>query len=126
MSDKHVLCTYCRSTFTDKEILGATSCPTCNSESIPADTNKSHTITLSDQEWRILFIWASNYADTLGDNSPGPTIIKGITAEVVRQCPDIPPLSLLSEVQAMANALNTKCTITKYDTQTEVVPVTKH
>jgi predicted nucleic acid-binding Zn-ribbon protein len=107
MSNAYTLCIRCRSTFTDEQIRGVSCCPACGSKAIPADARKKSTLTLTHHEWRILFIWADNWAgqcDRQDTNSDAGSAIEAIAREAKRQAPDFPNcLSLLDEVQAVAN-----------------------
>lgn len=93
MSDYAALCVTCRSLFTEAEIATANSCPTCGSESIPADPNKTATITLTHHEWRLLCIWAHNYGEGL-KSSFNP--INSIVGEMHKQA-ELPPLTMMEE-----------------------------
>lgn len=101
-------CLTCRSTFTDAEISGKSACPKCGNKGVPGDLNRSASVTLTHQEWRILFMWSTNYAESIkatdqpGLNSPG--VVAAIAGEAKRQAPDLPPLSLREEIQQVANA----------------------
>jgi hypothetical protein len=79
----------------------------CGSKAVPADTRKKATLTLTHHEWRILFIWAENWAgrcDREDPNSDAGSAIEAIAREAKRQAPDFPNcLSLLDEVQEVAN-----------------------
>jgi hypothetical protein len=125
---KTVLCLDCRSTFTDKEIEGANCCPTCKSTGIPASLLEKHTLTLTDHEWRCLFIWAGNYAATLDMIGINPEkVIEGIAREAKRQEPTMPNLSLFADVQDLATTLGTKATIFDMSGQEiDVAPEKKH
>lgn len=94
MSEPTTLCVRCRKTFTDEEIDGATCCPNCGSTGVPADLSKKATLTLTHHEWRILFMWASNYAGACD----GEEVVQGILREVNNQWPDHPQLTLMGEL----------------------------
>ncbi len=99
MNEKVAMCLLCRSEFTAEQISGAKACPTCGNKGIPADPRDKQTITLTVHEWRILFIWASNWAakcdreDTDTDGRAGKTI-EAIEREARRQQGNLPALSL--------------------------------
>lgn len=124
---KTTLCTHCRSEFTDAEIKGAIGCPSCGTKGVPADLRKKHTITLTDHEWRIIFMWADNYARTFTDDGQGQCCIAGITGAVMKQAPDMPPLSLFAEIQDCSNAMGSSMTMVTGDGEkTEIEPEKKH
>jgi hypothetical protein len=127
--EKYILCVCCRSKFSESEVEKAVGCPTCGNLGMPADLRKKHTITLSDHEWRILFIWSEFYEHANKAAKPEiDGVVKGIIHEVKTQCPDMPPLSLFDELQDLATANNTHVTMVNLSTQetTLITPQTKH
>ena len=109
MSDPYILCLRCRGTFTDEQVKDKPGCPTCGNKGVPGDTRKKATLTLTHHEWRILFMWADNWAARCvkeDEQRPGydsPGAIHGIIREAHRQAPDLPGLTLREEVQEVAN-----------------------
>lgn len=106
----HILCLLCRGTFTDAEIEGQSACPRCGNRGVPADTRKQATATLTHHEWRILCIWAENWAERVAakadaDGYDSPRAVRSITNEIRRQAPDISPLSLRDELQQVADRI---------------------
>lgn len=111
--DRVILCLDCRYRFTEVEMAGASLCPHCESNGVPADLRKSHTITLSDHEWRVLFMWAERWAGRLAgmdeagmdDLAGNPLMVILGIAECARlQQPSLPALTLAAEVRAAAFA----------------------
>lgn len=129
--DAHVLCTQCRSVFTDAEIAGKSACPKCGNKGMPADLRHKATLTLTHAEWRVLFIWADRWAteraapdDKPGYNSPG--LLRALRAEAKRQAPDLPSLSLFEDVQEVATALGKSVELHGPDGQQKIEPERKH
>lgn len=109
-SDRHILCVQCRGVFTDEETKGHWGCPRCGNQGTPADTKKTGTATLTDHEWRILTIFASNWAAQCdskeregGGHSNSTATVDSIVRELKRQMPDAPPLTMREEIQEVAN-----------------------
>jgi hypothetical protein len=106
------LCMQCRSTFTEEQIAGANECPACGNKGLPADPRKTATLKLTHAEWRVLFIWADQWArHIVEDDRPGydsPGTIAALVAEAKRQAPDLPALTLFGDVRELADALGTK------------------
>ena len=102
--DKTVLCVRCRTTFSDEEIekAQATCCLNCGSNSVPADLRKQHTITLTDHELRIIFIWADNWEHHFNPDNAGT--IKAIIEFLRKAQPDLPALTIMEEVKNLAKA----------------------
>lgn len=126
MSEPYILCLRCRGTFTDEEIKGKAACPTCGNKGVPGDTRKKATLTLTHHEWRILFMWAENWAAHCSRaeeafQSPLPGIIR----EAHHQAPDLPGLTLREEVQEVANAFG-EVEVHGPDGSEKVKPETKH
>lgn len=110
-ADKVILCLSCRGRFTEAEIASAARCPACGNGGVPADTRQGHAITLTDHEWRVLFMWAESWAGHCNeglrvDPSIGmPGVIRGIAAEARRQHPDLPALTFAAELQDLAEEI---------------------
>lgn len=106
------LCIMCRSTFTEEQIAAANACPACGSPGVPADPRKKAAITLTHHEWRVLFIWADQWArhivkdDKNGHDSPGT--IAALVAEAKRQAPELPALTLFGDVRELVDTLGVK------------------
>lgn len=98
---KHNLCLMCRSVFSDDETKGASACPNCSDEGIPGDTDKSSSLRLTDHEWRIIFMWATNWAEgPCGkENDRAARLMGVLRREAKKQSPDLPALTLSEEVQ---------------------------
>lgn len=104
MSDPYILCLRCRGVFTDEQVKGKPGCPTCGNKGVPGDTRQKATLTLTHHEWRILFMWAENWAEKCGrDEESFQSPMAGIIREAHRQAPDLPGLTLREEVQEVAN-----------------------
>lgn len=125
--EKHILCVECRSTFSDEEIEGHTSCPHCGSTGIPADLNDMVEIKITAHELRILTIWASNYAYSIKRSSPSAVeVVEGICKGLKGQTPNT-HLSLLSELQEAADTLGVKGELHNSDGDVDYVePSTRH
>lgn len=112
MDDQRVLCLLCRSTFTDEETVGANACPKCGNRGLPANVNDKATLTFTHHEWRLLFIWASNWADHIKNNDQAgydsPGTIMALIGEARRQVPDLPALSLWEDVRRASDSLGLK------------------
>ena len=123
--EAYILCVNCRATFAEAEIKGW-GCPRCGNQGVPGDTRKKATITLTHHEWRILFMWAENWAAQCGrseENFRSP--IPGILSEVRKQAPDMPGLTLGEEVQEVANKFG-EVEIHDADGSRTVKPERKH
>ncbi len=125
MSEAYILCLNCRGTFTEEQIKGW-GCPSCGNKGVPGDTRKKATLTLTHHEWRILFMWADNWSEECGRDdenfrSPMPSIMR----EAKRQAPDLPGLSLMEEVQDVANAFG-EVKVHQHGETTVIKPVKKH
>ena len=107
MSEKYILCVQCRGEFSDDDIKGWWGCPRCGNQGIPADTRKRGTVTLTNHEWRILCMWAENWAVKIcaekEPNSSAPLTIAAIIREIKRQAPTMLALTLRDESQLVAN-----------------------
>lgn len=130
MNDAHILCVHCRATFTEEQTKGQSGCPTCGNKGLPADTRHKETLTLTHHEWRLLFMWADNWAMQCArqDTRPGynsAETIKAIAREAKRQAPTMPGLSLMEEAQGVANAFG-RVTVHQGDDTTVVEPEKKH
>ena len=129
MSDAYILCLRCRGTFTNEQVQGQSGCPTCGNKGVPGDTRKKATLTLTHHEWRILFIWADNWAGQCGrqdKESDAVSVIEALAREARRQAPDFPAcLSLLDEVQEVANHFG-KVELHQHGETTTVEPKKKH
>jgi hypothetical protein len=90
--------------FTDEQVKGKPGCPTCGNKGVPSDTRQKATLTLTHHEWRILFMWAENWAEKCGrDEESFQSPMAGIIREAHSQAPDLPGLTLREEVQEVAN-----------------------
>lgn len=131
MSEKHILCVVCRSTFSDEEIEGKYACPQCGGKGVPADTNEKATLTLTHHEWRTLFMWADRWATDVCKKSdqPGhdsPAVIAALVREAKRQCPTLPSLTLFGDVQEAVTALGTRGELHTGGDVTIIEPEKKH
>ena len=103
MSEAYLLCLNCRGDFTEEQTKGW-GCPRCGNQGVPGDTRKKATLTLTHHEWRVIFMWADFWSEKCARddpkfNSPMPSLLR----EVKRQAPDLPGLTLMEEVQDVAN-----------------------
>lgn len=127
MEQKTILCTHCRSEFTDDETMNATDCPACHTRGVPANLLEKHTVTLTDHEWRIIFIWADNWTKNIkDDNGSAAECMRGIRSCVKKQCPDFPSMTLLDDIQDAANATGIKMEYHSGGEKTEIEPEKKH
>lgn len=123
----HILCLRCRSTFTDEQVEGHHGCPTCGSKSVPGDTREQATLTYTHHEWRILFMWADNWAghcDRTGSTDAAGAM-QALMREAKRQVPTLPGLSLMEEVQEVANQFG-RVTMHGGGEETVIEPEKKH
>lgn len=126
MTEKPILCVECRSTFSEKEIANAAACPVCRTQGIPADTREKHTLTLTDHEWRILFMWAENHAISVKE-ADLKTVMAALRAEAKRQNPSMPNLTVFDDLQDMANASGSPIEVTSPNGDTDTVqPQSRH
>ena len=105
----YILCMRCRGTFTDDQTKAASACPTCGNKGLPGDIRKKATLTFTVAEWRVLFIWAERWASErcAPDDKPGydsPDTLAALIREAKRQAPDLPSLTLMGDLQDVANA----------------------
>lgn len=98
---KTTRCTPCGAEFTDDEIAGATSCPTCGGKAIPMAIKNDCQVTINTHEIRILTIWASRWAEQNGDESMLRSL-GGITHRLRQQLPGV-ALTLGEELQKLAD-----------------------
>lgn len=106
MTEKYILCVLCRGTFSDADVADCIGCPRCGSTSVPADTRETGTATLTNHEWRILTLWAMNWAEQCDRNQPSGTSRQCATAiinEIRRQAPTLKNLTFAEELQEVAN-----------------------
>jgi hypothetical protein len=103
--EKYILCVQCRGRFSEQETTGKNCCPRCGNTGMPADARRVATVTFTEHEWRILCIWASNWAEQCDREKPsgGVTTIEAMVREIKRQAPDIGHLTMRDELQAVAN-----------------------
>ncbi len=126
MNDPHILCLRCRSVFTEAQIEGHQACPTCGDKGVPGDTRLKAALTLTHHEWRILFMWAENWAAYCSrQDEQFVSPIPGIIRDAHKQAPDLPGLTLMEEVQEVANKFG-KVTVHQGEETTDVEPETKH
>ena len=100
-SERHILCLNCRGVFSEEETQ-SWGCPKCGNQGVPGDTRKKATLT--HHEWRVIFMWADNWGakcvrDDPNAGNPMPSLLR----EVKRQAPDLQGLTLMEEVQDVAN-----------------------
>lgn len=130
LNDAHLLCIRCRGVFTDEQAAGKAGCPTCGSTGLPGDTRETATLTLTHHEWRVLFMWAENWAGHCDRTGPktAADAVRGIMREAKRQQPDMPGLSLMDEFKEVANMSGvTNVEVHNADgTVTPIPPDTKH
>lgn len=131
MSEAYILCLRCRAVHTDEQVEGASACPSCGDKGLPGDTRKKSTLTLTHHEWRVLFMWAMNWATDVCAKSDRPGIdstalMEALVREAKRQAPELPSLTLMGDVQDVANAFGTKAEVHTAAGVTEVKPETKH
>ena len=127
-TDAYILCLRCRNVFTDGQVEGYMGCPTCGNPSVPGDTRQKATLTLTHHEWRVLFMWAENWAAQCGrDDEAFVSPIPGIIREARRQAPDLPGLSLREDVQELANlGIAKNITLHSADGVEKIEPERKH
>lgn len=128
MSEPYILCIACRGTFTEEQTKGW-GCPTCGNTGVPADTRKKATLTLTHHEWRVLFMFAENWAAQCERNEERPSMVlksvQAITREAQRQAPDV-TLTLLGEIKKAVNTLGLKADLHGPDGVETIEPEKKH
>lgn len=131
MSEPYILCLRCRAVHTDEQVKGSSACPSCGDRGLPGDTRKTATLTFTNHEWRVLFMWATNWAtdvcaksDKEGHDSPA--LMAALVREAKRQCPDLPSLTLMADVQELATTLWSKVDVHSQAGSVTVEPETKH
>jgi hypothetical protein len=125
------LCVVCRSIFTEEEIVGATCCPRCGNAGLPADADNTATVTLTAHEWRILTIWASQWASQVCAKNDQPgcdsvACINGVINEIRRQQPALKNLTMADELQEVADAFGSKVTVESSSGSETFEPKLKH
>lgn len=125
-SQKIALCVRCRSEFTAEQIERTKACPTCGNTGVPADPRKKQTLTLTDHEWRIVFMWAGRWAEQCDKNGKATACMEAIVREVKRQAPTMPVLTLREEIQSVADALGSDVTFESGGKTEDIKPVKKH
>jgi predicted nucleic acid-binding Zn-ribbon protein len=128
--EKYILCVNCRATFSEEEVKGW-GCPSCGNKGVPADTRAKSTVTLTSHEWKILTIWADNWArrvcaekDQEGNDSVA--CITAILNEMRRQAPEMSGLTMGEQVQEVADHLGTTVE-SVVDGETEIIkPAKRH
>lgn len=120
---KNILCVKCRTTFSEEECVGIKACPSCGSKGQPANLNNQHSITLTDHEMRILFMWAQNF-QRQHENLKGT--IEAIARSLREKDPTLPWLLILEEVQDLSNKLGLTVEVIQDDATTEIKSETKH
>lgn len=114
---KTTRCTTCSAEFSDEELERHTldvdgpdraSCPACKSPSVPMSIAQDVKIDINWHELRILTIWASNYAETLGSDARAAqsrASLAQIIRRLERQRPEnFPALTIVGEVRDMQRA----------------------
>lgn len=113
MSDeaKTVRCVKCRSEFSNAELeeavaKGSQGCPACGDTGVPMSIEQDMTIKINWHELRILTIWADNYAR---QHKEDPGMVETVAAivkplEMQRPSGDFAPLTIMGELQELANA----------------------
>lgn len=124
-------CTTCRSEFSESELAGVSACPRCGTKGVPMSIAQDVTVRINWHELRILTIWASNWAARCAESDrPGydsPAAVGSIIRALEKQKPDesYPPLTLLGEVQKIAEEFGTEATMIEGSKRTVVKPPTK-
>ena len=128
--EKYILCVNCRATFSEAEVKGW-GCSACGNKGMPADTRQKSTATLTDHEWRILTIWADNWARKVcaKDPSEGTDPVACITAiinEIHRQSPSLSGLTMSEQVQELADHLGSEVEQHADGERTTIKPAKRH
>lgn len=93
-----ILCLYCR-----KQSPGVPGkhCPVCMSIGTTVPLNGRSTVNLTDQEFRLLCVWASQWENGhVGQKG----IVQGIADEIRRQVPNIVPLTVGEDIEQVRKA----------------------
>lgn len=62
-------CVYCNNKFTEEEIKGQKSCPSCGTHHLPSDPNNDVILSINTHELRCLSIWADHYASSVDNKT---------------------------------------------------------
>ncbi len=100
-----IRCTDCYSEFTESQIEGQTSCPNCNTPSLPMFIDRDTTIKINWHELRILTMWASNWAEANFKNESGYKTLKQIINRLkIQGQSGWPGLTLFDEVKDLRDS----------------------
>jgi len=108
--DPPLMCVECRAVFSEsRDILARMCCPACGSYATPADRRVMWPLTLTEHEWRLLFLFAEAWAGHLAAQRRAASApldaIRGIAGEARRQLPGIAPLTTLEEARDLESLL---------------------
>lgn len=102
-------CTDCYSEFTEEQLEGTSSCPTCNTKSLPMKISQDTIVSLNWHELRILTMWATWYAEEKLKSEPGYHTLKAIIKRLKRQGrPEWPGLTFADEIEDLRNETGLK------------------
>lgn len=128
-TEKYIICLKCRGVFSEEETKSKWGCPTCGHQGVPGDTREKHSIILTDHEWRVLCMWADQWAhkcDKDAENDNATSSINGILKEMKKQQPDLPALTLREEIQHVSTALGNDVELHQGDNKEVFNPERKH
>jgi DNA-directed RNA polymerase subunit RPC12/RpoP len=128
---KVVRCTECRAEFTDAEIAGATSCPTCGTRGIPQELKHDVMVPLNWHDYRILSIWAENWWSHISKDYTPEELrhhpLNGIFSVIRKYRPDdAPGLTLRDELEEIATTTGKEVKLLHEGNVEEIKPQTKH
>lgn len=134
--DEILRCVECRKEYSLAfiEETQATKCPGCGTKSLPMSAKQDIQVKINWHELRILCIWAKNWQDYTvnkpNENEPDKTstqVVDIITKELEKQRPEgAAPLSILGELQEVANTFNTDVTMIDANGETTIKKTTLH
>jgi|GEM_PF-1900889 hypothetical protein len=102
--EKIIRCTTCRSEFTEEEVNGYSSCPTCGHPGLPCAISEDVTIKINWHELHILGVWAENWArkiDEKNQNQRATDCLFAIVKAIQDQYPSKHPLTLAGEIKGI-------------------------
>lgn len=102
---KDIRCLNCSSEFTYAETEGVNRCPKCATTTLPGIIKYDVDLKINWQELRILVMWASNYAKTLGTDAQFTMACIADRLRKLRPEPAAGNLTLLEDIQDIANEL---------------------
>ncbi len=102
-------CTDCYAEFTDEQIEGHSSCPACNTKSLPMLIDRDTTININWHELRILTMWSTWYAEEKLRGQAGYHTLRSIIKRLrVQGKPEWPGLTFSDEIEELREVTGCK------------------